>query len=254
MEARPQQPRHGLAVAAGDLRPQIARLIRPIQTPVLLELPHQEAEDPGDARPDAEGDGGGQGGVHGQRQGRRHGRHEERQHQLVRHRHDREMLDRIDLRLDQQVDAEADDVGDEEPDEAQHRLDRHRPPAVAAAEAQPLIDGVEQPLHAVEQPAEEGQDQPEQAGDHVRARRAASRAASRRRTPPRGASPAANAAAPRRRGTARPTRSPRRSDRRRSRTQDQGDRGGPAAAVSGRRGRTAGTPGSGRRRAPAAGA
>ena len=43
----------GFAVAAGRLRPQVARLIGPVQTPVLLELPHQKAEDAGDARADA---------------------------------------------------------------------------------------------------------------------------------------------------------------------------------------------------------
>ena len=167
MEARPQQPRHGLAVPARGLWTQVARLIRPIQAPVLLELPDQEAGDAGKAELKDEKEQAGRDGFHRTEQDGRQRRHEERKNQLVRHRHDRKMLDRIELRFGQQVDAEAHDVGDEEPHEPQRRLDHQPPSAVAAAEAQPFIDGVEQPLHTVEQPAEEGQDQADQTGDHV---------------------------------------------------------------------------------------
>ncbi len=72
----------------------------------------------------------------------------------------------IDLRLDQQVHAEADHVGDQEPRQAQHALGHQHQPALAAAEAEPFVDGVQQPLQRLQHVAEQVHHQVEQAGQN----------------------------------------------------------------------------------------
>ena len=78
----------------------------------------------------------------------------------MRDRHDREVLDRVDLRLDQEVDVDPDEVGDEEPDAAPGSPSTASDDTgLAAPEPEPLVDGVEQPLDRLEDPVEGGHDE-----------------------------------------------------------------------------------------------
>ena len=90
---------------------------------------------------------------------------------LCRDRDHREMLDRVDLRLDQQGDEEPEHVGDQEPGHPQDRLARQRRASLAPSEPQPLIDRVEHPLDRLDHPREDLHHQPEQARQKVRDQR-----------------------------------------------------------------------------------
>ena len=93
----------------------------------------------------------------------------DRRHDLVRHGDPGDVLERIQLGLDQQVHAEANDVGDEEPDDAQGPLGHEHHAALAAAEPQPFVDGIQQPLDQLHEAAEEVDDEPEEAHDRPHA-------------------------------------------------------------------------------------
>ena len=130
-------------------RTQRRRARAAIEAPVLLELPHEEAREPGE---------------HEHRESReafrelfthQHRRHvrdaldhrrDERNDDLRRDGDDREVLDRVRRRLDEQIDVEPDDVRDDEPDRAEHALEHQLQRRLARAEAQPFVDAIEEAI------------------------------------------------------------------------------------------------------------
>src|SRR5262245_60977446 len=105
VETRAQEAANRFPVMAEAYWPQSRRPIGRVESPVLLQLPRQETEDPGNAR---ENDGECRLGDAGRIRKRNQGREQ----YLVRHRHYREVFHRVHLRLEEQVECEPDDVGD----------------------------------------------------------------------------------------------------------------------------------------------
>ena len=93
----------------------------------------------------------------------------ERHDQLGRHGDHGKVLDRIEGRLDEHVHVDADQVGDEEPVEAEGRLDDQHDVPLAGAEAQPLVHGVEKTLDALDQALEKAHGEAEERGKDVEA-------------------------------------------------------------------------------------
>ena len=85
----------------------------------------------------------------------------------MRDRHDREMLDGVDLRLDEQVHVDAKQVRREEPDERERALHRERQRRLPVLERQPLVDRVDAALDALDEDAEDVDDEREQAGQRA---------------------------------------------------------------------------------------
>ena len=122
MKTETQKAQHGLAVVADGDRLQLRRLVCAVESPVLFQFPNQKAKDPRDAGAERDRYRPGQGRLHSHFQGPGQVRNDKRQHQLVRHRDDRKVLDRIDLRLHEQIDAKADHVAHQEPDQPEDRF------------------------------------------------------------------------------------------------------------------------------------
>ena len=159
MEAGEKQPADGLAVRPDLDRPQAARPVGRVQPPVLLQFPGQEPEHARDARGNERHDRQCQPLLHAGRGHELPGHHGNHRHeQLVRHRDDGEMFDRVELRLDEQRDAEPDAGIDHRPGRGQHRLHRQGRPRLAGAEAELLVHRVQRPLHGIHGPAEEVDD------------------------------------------------------------------------------------------------
>ena len=111
------------------------RAVRDIQLPVLFQFPDEEPDHARSQQHDRTGD--------GERRGLGHASHangvmDQRlqvecvgQQDLVRDRHHREVLNRIDLRLDQQRDHKADHIRHDRPDRPNDDLQQHKPSRVA---------------------------------------------------------------------------------------------------------------------------
>ena len=156
VEPRPEQPAHRLAVVADDYRRSGSggsprRAASSPSAPRRGSRTRRGAGRPSSRRRLGEP---GRAGVSGGREQR--GPEHTGSDDLVRDRNDREVLDRVDLRLDQQGDIDPDHVRDEEPDEAQHRLGRQRTPALSLAEPEPLVDGVEEPIDRLQERSRSG--------------------------------------------------------------------------------------------------
>ena len=165
VEARPDQPTQRLAVRPNRHGPQRPRPVGPVQAPVLLRLPEQEAErirqQPDVRKHDQVGGGFAQERLERLREPGDQSRLEG-QDELVGHGGDRE-LERVDARLDQHDHVEPGQVRDRIPQDAEHGADGERDVAVAAAEAQPFVHGEEHVFERVGDLLEDADDEADQA-------------------------------------------------------------------------------------------
>src|SRR5262249_31095695 len=138
-----EQAQHGLAVAANDPRAKGLRLVSPVEPPVLLQLPRQEAKRTRYHADIEEAEEVGKRAAHDRCQPALlplDQRVKEWQHQFVRYGNYREVLDGVGLRLDEEVDVSAHQIGHEEPKSAEDSLPDQRATAFARAEAQPFVN------------------------------------------------------------------------------------------------------------------